>query len=330
MNQPKVLVTREIPDEGLQLLYEDCEVDLWSEERSMTHDELLSRIKGMDGVLCLLNDTIDTEVMDAAGPSLKVISNYAVGFDNINVDAATEQGIIVCNTPGVLTQTTADLAFALLMSAARRIAESSNYVLEGKWHTWGPKLFLGWDIHQKTLGIIGLGRIGYAVAQRAKGFNMKVLYHNSSGRNQKDEEVGALFCETVNEVLENSDFISLHVPLTDETRYLIDGSALKKMKDTAILINTSRGPVVDSDALYEALKDGEIAYAALDVTDPEPLPSDHKLLKLNNCLVVPHIGSASITTRDLMSTMAVENLLAVLREETPKFIVNKSVLEKRY
>ncbi len=327
MRELKVLVTREIPEDGLKILRDDCTVDLWSDEMPMPRTELLKKLKGVDGVLCLLNDIMDSEAMDAAGEQLKVISAYAVGIDNIDVPEATKRNIAVCNTPGVLTQSTADLAFALLMAAARRIVESAEYVKAGKWYTWGPKLFLGWDVHQKTLGIIGLGRIGLAMARRARGFNMKVLYYNHSGRNPKDDEVGALYCEDINEVLSNSDFISLHVPLTPETTFLIDGAAFKKMKNTAILINTSRGQVVDSDALYEALQDGEIAYAALDVTDPEPLPKDHKLLTLPNCLVVPHIGSASAATRGLMSVIAAENLMAVLNEEPPRFIVNPEVLK---
>jgi lactate dehydrogenase-like 2-hydroxyacid dehydrogenase len=326
MTDPKVLVTREIPDDGLQLLDEDCEVDLWSEDTPMPREELLKRVKGVHGIICLLTDIMDAEVMDTAGPQLRVISNYAVGIDNIDVAEATKCGIAICNTPGVLTQSTADLAFTLLMAAARRIVEGAEYVREGKWKTWGPKLFLGQDIHQKTLGIIGLGRIGMAVAQRAKGFNMKVLYYNQNGRNPKDENVGALYCEDINEVLANSDYISLHVPLTDETKYLIDGAALKKMRKTAILINTARGQVVDTDALYEALKEDDIAYAALDVTDPEPMPGDHKLLSLPNCLVVPHVGSASTATRGLMSVMAVENLLGILNDEPSKFVVNPEVL----
>lgn len=328
MTNPRVYITREIPEHGLQLLEDNFDIEVWPEETPIPRDVLLEKVPGISGLLCLLTDEIDAEVMDTAGKELKVISNYAVGYDNIDVAAATERGILVLNTPGVLTQTTADLAFALLMTAARRIAEGSEYVRKGKWKTWGPKLLLGQDIHQKTLGIIGLGRIGSAVARRASGFNMKVLYYNRSGRNKKDNEVGALYCDTLDEVLVNSDFISLHVPLTPETHYLIDGAALKKMKNTAILINTSRGQIVDSDALYEALMDGEIAYAALDVTDPEPLPKGHKLLTLPNCLVVPHLGSASITTRTLMADMAVENLIAVLQDEVPKFVVNKEALSK--
>jgi lactate dehydrogenase-like 2-hydroxyacid dehydrogenase len=328
MPKSNVYVTRLIPEQGLEILEEDCKVDIWQKDEPVPRKILLQKVSGKDGLLCLLGDNIDSEVMDSAGKQLKVISNYAVGFDNIDIAAATKRGILVCNTPGVLTQTTADLAFGLLMAAARRIVEGAGYVRSGAWVNWGPKMFLGQDIHQKTLGIIGLGRIGSAVARRACGFNMKVLYYNHSGRNPRDEEIGALYCETLDEVLKNSDFITLHVPLTPETKWSIDGAALKKMKKTAILINTSRGQVVDSDAFYQALKDGEIAYAALDVTDPEPIPKDHKLLKLENCIIVPHIGSASVTTRNLMATMAAENLLMGLSGEIPKYTVNKEVIEK--
>lgn len=326
MSLPKIYITRTIPDEGLDLLIENCETEIWPEPKPIPRKELLKKVKGVEGILSMLSEQMDGKLMDAAGKQLKVISNFAVGYDNIDIEAATKRKIVVCNTPGVLTQSTADLAFALLLSAARRIVESDDYVKSGQWLTWGPKTMLGLDVHQKTLGIIGLGRIGSAVARRARGFNMKVLYYNDSGRNPKDEGVGALHCETLDEILIHSDFISIHVPLTPETTHLIDGAALKKMKKTAILVNTSRGKVVDTDALYEALKRKEIAYAALDVTDPEPLSKNHKLLKLPNCLVVPHIGSATVATRGLMSVMAAENLLAVLDDEAPAYVVNREVL----
>lgn len=328
MTKPKVFITRAIPDQGLDILNESCDTEVWPKELPPNRNELLKNVTGMEGLLSLLTDKMDAELMDAAGDQLKVISNFAVGYDNIDISAATKRGILVTNTPGVLTETTADLAFALLMSAARRIVEGMDYVRSGHWQVWEPKLLLGNDIHQKTLGIIGLGRIGRAVARRASGFNMKVLYYNHTGRNKKDEEVGALYCDTIDEVLKNSDFISLHVPLSPETHHLIDSPAFSKMKKTAILINTSRGSVVNSDALHKALDKGEIAYAALDVTDPEPLPGDHKLLKLPNCLVVPHIGSATVATRGLMAVMAAENLLTGLRGEVPKYLVNREVVNR--
>ena len=326
MAKPEVFVTRAIPDQGLEILTESCNVDVWSDETPLTHKELLEKVRGIDGLLCMLSDQVDEEIIQAGIPRLKVISNYAVGFDNIDIQAATKHNVSVCNTPGVLTESTADLAFALLMSAARRIVEGADHVRTGKWGAWEPQLLLGQDVHQRTLGIIGLGRIGKAVARRARGFNMKILYYDHETGQGEADKVGALKCETLDELLKNCDFISLHAPLTAETRHLIDKNAFEKMKDTAILVNTSRGQVVDTDALYKALKDGEIAYAALDVTDPEPLPVKHKLLTLPNCLVVPHIGSASVATRGLMAVMAAENLVAVLEGKAPKFLVNKDVL----
>jgi lactate dehydrogenase-like 2-hydroxyacid dehydrogenase len=329
MTKLKIFITGAIPDQGLDQALDKYDTEIWPKDTPPTKKELLKKVRGIDGLLSLLTSKIDAEVMDAAGKQLKVISNYAVGYDNIDVQAATKRGILVTNTPGVLTETTADLAFALLMAAARRIVEGADYVREGKWHTWNPKLLLGLDIHQATLGIVGLGRIGKAMVRRARGFNMKILYYDEKGRYDKDEEIGALYCETMDEILKYSDFLSLHVPLTPETHHLIDAKALKKMKQTAILINTSRGSVVDPDALYNALKNGDIAYAALDVTEPEPIPANHKLLSLSNCLIVPHIGSASVMTRGLMADMAVENLLAVLRGDEPKYLVNPEVLKAK-
>ncbi|WP_455391502.1 2-hydroxyacid dehydrogenase [[Eubacterium] cellulosolvens] len=324
MTKLKVYITREIPDKGLNLLSESFDTEVWYQELPIPSEILLEKVQGISGLLSLLTDRVDKEIMDAAGAQFKVISNYAVGYDNIDVKAATERGIIVCNTPGVLTETTADLAFALLMSAARRLVEGAEYVYADKWKTWGPKLLLGQDIYEKTLGIIGLGRIGMAVAKRARGFDMDIIYYNP-GRNTNDQEVGAKYCDSMDEVLEKADFISIHVPLTNETQAMIGEEEFRKMKNTAILINTSRGQVVDTKALVKALQDGEIAYAALDVTEPEPLPATHDLLQLPNCLVVPHIGSASIAARDKMAVMAAENLIDALNNKKPKYIVNPEV-----
>jgi lactate dehydrogenase-like 2-hydroxyacid dehydrogenase len=238
-----------------------------------------------------------------------------VGYDNVAVEEATARGIPVGNTPGVLTETTADMAFALLMSAARRVVEGADYVRAGKWRTWGPRLLLGHDVHHATLGIIGMGRIGQAVARRAQGFDMRVIYFDPYCDASKAPFVDVGLRCALDELLAEADFVSLHVPLTEDTRHMIDAQTLSLMKPTAVLINTSRGPVVDPDALYEALEAGQIAYAALDVTEPEPLPADHKLLDMPNCLVVPHIASASYATRTRMAIMAAENLLAGLRGE---------------
>jgi lactate dehydrogenase-like 2-hydroxyacid dehydrogenase len=276
-------------------------------------------------VLTLLTDRVDDEFLDSAGPQLKVVSNYAVGFDNVDVPACTARGIPVGNTPGVLTETTADLAWALLMAAARRLPEGDRYVRAGRWQTWGPMLLLGPDVHGGTLGIVGFGRIGQAVARRATGFGMTILYHDVQRATADAEEaVGASFVP-LPELLERSDFVSLHVNLTDDTRGLISTDALRRMKATAVLVNTSRGPVVDPRALHLALRDGEIFAAALDVTDPEPIPPDDPLLSLENCLVVPHIASASRATRGKMAEMAAANLLAGVRGERLPTPVNPEV-----
>jgi glyoxylate reductase len=325
--KPGVFVTRVIPDEGLDPVREACEVDLWTDELPPPRDELLRRVAGVDGLLSLLTDRVDDELLDAAGAQLKVVSNFAVGFDNIDVPALTRRGIPAGNTPGVLTETTADLAFALLMAAARRIPESVDYVRDGRWKTWGPMLLMGVDIHGATLGIVGFGRIGREMAHRAHGFGMRVLYHDVHPATPDDEAaLGATRVE-MDELFRESDFVTLHVNLTPETHHLIDADALRAMKPSAVIVNTSRGPVVDADALTDALRAGEIFAAGLDVTDPEPLPADHPLVRLPNCVVVPHIASASRVTRGKMAAMAAENLLAGLRGERLPTPVNPEVYE---
>jgi lactate dehydrogenase-like 2-hydroxyacid dehydrogenase len=328
MSVPKAYVTRIIPEGGLRLVREACDAEIWEGETPPSRKVLLDKVRGIDGLLALLTDAIDAELMDAAGPQLKVISNYAVGYNNIDVETATARGIAVGNTPGVLTDTTADMAFTLLMAAARRVVEGVDYVRAGKWRTWGPTLLLGRDIHHATLGIIGFGRIGRTVAKRAQGFEMEVLFYDplvSAG----DPEARALGARAVDldTLLAGSDFVTVHVPLMEETHHMIDADVLHKMRSTAILINTSRGPVVDPDALYQALQEGEIAYAALDVTEPEPINMDSPLLSLPNCIVVPHIASASIATRTRMAEIAAENLIAGLRGEPLPAWVNPEVAE---
>jgi glyoxylate reductase len=276
-------------------------------------------------LLCLLTDRIDAALMDAA-PGLKVISQCAVGYDNVDVGAATARGIPVGNTPGVLTDATADFAFTLLMAAARRIGEAIDYVRAGRWTTWGLTLLLGQEVYGATLGIVGLGRIGKAAAQRASGFAMRVLYFDAVRQPEAEAELGVEYC-SLEDLLRASDYVSLHVDLSEETKGLMDTKAFALMKPTAILINTSRGPVVDPEALYEALKEGQIAYAALDVTDPEPLPADHKLLGLPNLIVAPHIASATVASRNLMATRAVQNLVAGLRGEQLPYCVNREVYD---
>ena len=323
MSKPKVFVTRIIPEKGLGLIREFCTVDLWLDELPPGREELLKHVQGVDGLLCLLTDRVDGEVMDAAGEQLKVISNHAVGFDNIDVPAATARRIPVGNTPDVLTDATADFTFALMMSVARRIPEGERYVQEGKWRTWGPKLLLGADIKGATLGLIGFGRIGQAMARRAAGFDMRVIYYDprevKGSQNLKAERVDF---ETL---LAASDFISIHTPLTPDTHHMIDAEAFSKMKPSAVLVNTARGPVVDPEALYEALIAKRIFGAGLDVTEPEPIPLDSPLLKLDNILIVPHIASASITSRDEMSWMAARNLVAGLKGEPLPNCVNPRV-----
>lgn len=277
LEKARVFVTRLIPAEGLKRIKDISQTEVWPGEVPPSHDRLLDRVPGINGLVCLLTDPIDEAVMEAAGDSLKVISQMAVGVDNIDLEAATSRGIPVGHTPGVLTETTADFAFALLMAAARRLVEGVEYVRAGRWVTWGPTLLMGMDIHGATLGIVGLGRIGKAVARRARGFEMKVIYHDPSADSEAARELEAE-ARTLEELLEESDFVSLHVPLTEETEHLIDTPALERMKPSSILVNTSRGQVVNSEALHQALVAGKIAYAALDVTNPEPIPPEHPLL----------------------------------------------------
>ena len=325
MTRPKVFVSRVIPEEGLARVRDATDATIWEDELPPPRDRLLAAVEGCDGILTLLTDRVDDELLDRAGPQLKVVSNFAVGFDNIDIAACTRRGIPVGNTPGVLTETTADLAWALLMAAARRLPESDHYVRAGKWKSWGPMLLMGPDVHGATLGIVGFGRIGQAMARRAKGFGMRIVYHDLQRVPKLVEaEFDATFM-TLEGLLHESDFVSLHTVLSPETKGLINAERLGWMKPTAILVNTSRGPVVDSMALVDALRDGTIAAAALDVTDPEPLPADHPLVGMDNCLVVPHIASASRATRGKMASMAAANLLAGLRGERLPTPVNPEV-----
>lgn len=320
----RVYVTRQIPKVGLELLTQEHDVDVWPGELPPGRDALKEGVADADALLCLLTDRIDSEVL-AAAPRLRVVANHAVGYENVDVAAATERGIVVTNTPDVLTETTADFAWALMLTSARRIPEGIEYVREGRWRTWGPELLLGPDVWRATLGLVGLGRIGSAVARRARGFEMRVLYHTP---NPHPEETEAEWVD-LDTLLTESDFVSLHTPLTPQTRGLFDARRLSMMKRSAVLINTARGPVVDTQALYEALRDGRLFAAALDVTDPEPLPADHPLVSLPNCIVVPHIASASYATRERMARMAAENVLAVLAGEPAPNAVNADALGSR-
>lgn len=326
-SKPRVYVTRRLPEAAFRRLSVGCEVKSWDREVPPPYQVLGEGVADKEGVLCLLTDRIDGALMDAA-PSLRVISQCAVGYDNIDLSAATARGIPVGNTPGVLTDATADFAFALLMAAARRLGEALDFVRTGQWQTWGLTLLLGQEVYGATLGIVGLGRIGQAVARRARGFGMKVLYHDAARQPEAEAELGLEY-RSLDDLLRESDFVSLHTTLTDETQGLIGARAFALMKPTAILINTSRGPVVDPEALYQALQEGQIAYAALDVTDPEPLPADHKLLTLPNLIVAPHIASATVRSRTRMAIMAVDNLLAGLGGERLPHCVNPEVYGTR-
>lgn len=323
--RPVVYVTRQIPEPGLELLRTVCDVEVNPEDRVLSKEEIVRAVKGKDALLCLLTDAIDAEVMDA-GQGLKVIANYAVGYDNIDVNAATARGIPVTNTPGVLTETTADMAFALLMCAARRVAESDRFTRAGLYKGWAPMLFLGCDVYGKTLGIVGFGRIGEAVARRASGFSMQVLYYDERRRTREEEDRLGITYVPFGELLERSDFISVHVPLMESTYHLFGPAEFAAMKQTAIVINTSRGPVIDEEALVQALQMGEIAGAGLDVYEDEPLLKPG-LANLDNVVLAPHIASASIETRTKMATMAAQNVLAVLRGEVPPNLVNREVIK---
>ena len=327
--RPRVFVARRIPDEGLQPLIAQTDADIWPDDLPPPRDELLRRVAGVEGFLSLLTDVVDDELLDRAGPALKVVSNYAVGYDNIDVAACSRRGVAVGNTAGVLTETTADAAFALLMAAARRIPEAYDYVRQDRWKTWGPMLLLGPDVHHATLGILGFGRIGREMAKRGRGFDMQILYYDVYPASADDEQQLGARRASLEEVLAESDFVTLHVNLTPETHHLMNRERLATMKRSAILINASRGPVVDPDALYDALKEGVIAGAALDVTEPEPMPGDHPLLTLPNCLIVPHIASASFKTRGQMASIAAENLLAGLRRTPLPSFVNPEVYQPR-
>ena len=329
MGRAKVFVTRKLFDEAISLIEEYADVEVYeSEEEPAPYDLILEKVRDIDGLLCLLTDKIDARIIEA-GERLKVISNYAVGYDNIDVEAATKRGIYVTNTPGVLTETTADLTWAILMAIARRVVEADKYVRAGRWvHAWGPKMMLGSDVHGKTLGIVGLGRIGSAVARRAKGFNMRVIYYDVFRREELERELGLEY-KPLEELLKEADYVTLHVPLTKETYHLIGERELGLMKTTAYLINTSRGAVIDQKALYKALKERRIAGAALDVFEKEPIDPDDPLLELDNVVLTPHIGSASVETRKKMAMIAAENLVSVLKGVEPPNLVNPEVREVR-
>jgi len=325
--RPKVYVTRKIPEPGLAIVKAAADVSAWEREDVPPPRDVLQReVADADGLLSLLTDSIDAALMDTA-PRLKVVSNFAVGYDNIDVPAATARGIVVTNTPEVLTETVADFAFCLMVAAARRLVEADAYTRAGRWKTWEPLLLAGQDVYGTTLGLIGLGRIGSAVARRAKGFGMQVLYFDVVRREDLEAAQGIEF-RGMDDVLRTSDFISVHVPLSAQTRHLISGPQFALMKPTAVFVNTSRGPVVDQAALAEALRMRTIYAAGIDVFEREPIDPDDPLLKLDNVTVAPHIASASVPTRVKMATLAAENLVAVLEGRRPPNPVNPDVLAK--
>jgi len=326
MLKPKAYVTRMLPERGLNIIKKNFDTEVWPEYSPPPRNVLLEKVKNVDVLVTLLSDKIDAEIFNAA-PKLKIISQLAVGFDNIDLQEATRRGIYVTNTPEVLTDTTADFAWALLMAVARRVVEADKYVRTGQWKVaWHPAMMQGRDIYGSTIGIVGAGRIGYAMAKRATGFSMKILFYDVIPRPEMEKDFGAKKVD-LDTLLKESDFVSIHVPLMKETHHLMNADRLKLMKKTAYVINNSRGPVVDERALYEALKQGKIAGAGLDVFEQEPTPVDNPLLKLDNLVVAPHISSASYETRSRMSEMVAENLTAYFEGKKPPNLVNVDVMK---
>jgi glyoxylate reductase len=326
LSKPNVYVTRIIPQIVIDYLMRTCDVEVNPEDRILTKNELIQKVKGRDGVLCMLTDTIDGDVFDAAGPQCRIFANYAVGYNNIDVDAATKRSILITNTPGVLDNATSDLAWALLFAVSRRIVEADRFTREGRFKSWGPTLFLGRDITRKTAGVVGAGRIGSNFAKKAKAFGMRILYTGTKPNSLLEKETGAEFVDK-SELLKQSDFISLHVPLNSLTHHYISGKEFKLMKKEAVLINTARGPVVDEKALVKALKEGDIWGAGLDVYENEP-DLEPELKKLDNVVILPHIGSATIETRTNMGMIAARNIAQFFNGETPENSINPEVLKK--
>ncbi|AAM25125.1 glyoxylate reductase [Caldanaerobacter subterraneus subsp. tengcongensis MB4] len=322
----KVFVTRAIPEEGLELLRKYCEVEVSPYDRMLTKEELLEKIKDKDAVITQLTDKVDKEFFEAA-KNVKIVANYAVGFDNIDLEEATKRGVYITNTPDVLTNATAELAWALLFAAARRVVEADKFMRAGKFQGWAPMLFLGKGVTGKTLGVIGAGRIGQAFAKMAKGFEMKILYNARTPKPEFEKETGAKYVD-LDTLLKESDFVSIHLPLTPETRHLIGERELKLMKNSAILINTGRGPVVDEKALVKALKEKWIYAAGLDVYEREP-EFEKELAELDNVVMLPHIGSATEEARRDMSVLVAQNIIDVIEGRVPRTLVNKDILNKR-
>lgn len=328
MQKHKVFVTRELPERGLRIIKKRFDAEVWADSAPPPKKVVIQKVAKVDALASLLSDKIDAEVFDVA-QNLKIIAQFAVGYDNIDIKEATKRGIYVTNTPGVLTETTADFAWVLLMAVARRVVEADKYIRSGKWKVgWHPTMILGRDVYGATLGIVGLGRIGAAVAKRATGFDMRTLYYSATRKPNLEKTLGLEFAD-LDTLLQKSDFVSIHVPLMEKTYHLIDERKLKLMKETACLINNSRGPVVDEKALYKALTEGWIAGAALDVFEHEPTSIDNPLLKLDNVVVAPHISSSSHETRSRMAEMVAENLIAFFEGKIPPNLVNREALKTR-
>jgi glyoxylate reductase len=317
-----VLVTRRLPEPVMEFIQARCDADVWEgPPEAIPRDELLRRIRGRLGAITLLTERVDAEFLDAAGPDLRIVANYAVGFDNIDVEECTRRGVLATNTPDVLTETTADLAWSLLMAAARRIPEGDRFLRSRTPWIWGPEMMLGQDVHDKVLGVVGFGRIGQAMARRAAGFGMRVVYFDAfRPPPELERELGAEFRE-FDELLPEADFITIHVALTEETRHMFGAEQFKKMKRTAVVVNSSRGPVIDEAALAQALRDGEIFAAGLDVFEKEP-EVHPQLLELDNAVIVPHLGSATVETRHAMGMLAADNLIAALEGRKPPTLIN--------
>jgi glyoxylate reductase len=328
MAKPKIYVTREMPERGLRIIKEKFDAEVWTDYAPPPKKTIIEKAVKVDALATLLSDKIDAEVYDAA-PNLKIVAQMAVGFDNIDVAEATKRGICVTNTPGVLTETTADFAWALLMTVARRIVEADKYVRSGQWKvSWHPLMMQGRDVYGATLGIVGLGRIGCAIAKRAQGFDMEVLYYDVVRRPDFEKEYNVKFTE-IDQLFKEADFITINTPLSKETVHLVDEKKLKSMKKTAYLVNNARGPIVDEKALYKALKEGWIEGAGLDVFEQEPTPKENPLLQLPNVVVAPHISSASYETRSRMAEMVAENLVTFFEGKTPPNLVNPEVMKAK-
>ena len=324
-----VLVTRRLPKPAMDAIHSRTDADVWEEETAIPRDELLSRVAGKRGAVTLLTEKVDDEFLDAAGPDLVIVANYAVGFDNIDVPALTKRGVMATNTPDVLTETTADTAWALMMSAARRVPEGDRFLRAGTTWIWGPEMMLGQDIHGKTLGVVGFGRIGQSVARRAAGFGMRIVYFDLYRPSEEVERSLNAEYRDLDQLLAEADFISIHVALTPDTRHLFGAEQFRAMKDTAVIVNTSRGPVIDEAALAAALAGGEIFAAGLDVFEKEP-EVHPDLLAQPNAVVIPHLGSATVETRNAMGMLAADNLVAGLEGARPPTLLNPEVWESKH